>query len=75
MTTPDASFPIGRFDRQMPITAQLRQAAIAEIAALPGRLRVAVAAEQVLVGPKVAQPVGAGARGVGDLPQYNCVGL
>ncbi|MGE0257020.1 MAG: YfiT family bacillithiol transferase [Alphaproteobacteria bacterium] len=41
--TPDPSFPIGRFDRQATITAALRQSAIADIAALPGRLRVAVA--------------------------------
>ncbi|MGE3403742.1 MAG: DinB family protein, partial [Vicinamibacterales bacterium] len=41
--TSDPSFPIGRFDRQATITAALRQSAIADIAALPGRLRVAVA--------------------------------
>jgi uncharacterized damage-inducible protein DinB len=41
--TPDPSFPIGRFDRQAAITPALRQSAIADIAELPGRLRVALA--------------------------------
>jgi len=47
MTTPaspaDPSFPLGRFDRQATITPALRRSAIADIAALPGLLRVAVA--------------------------------
>ena len=43
MAPTDSSYPVGRFDRQAPITAALRQAAITDIATLPGHLRVAVA--------------------------------
>lgn len=39
----DLRFPIGKFDAAAPITAESRAAAIAEIAALPQRLRAAVA--------------------------------
>jgi uncharacterized damage-inducible protein DinB len=41
--TADLSFPIGRFDREAPISPDMRAAALREIAALPGHLRSAVA--------------------------------
>jgi hypothetical protein len=42
-TTVDLSFPLGRFDREAPITPQRRAEAIAHLAELPSRLRAAVA--------------------------------
>ena len=41
MTHP-LSFPIGEFDRAVPITIDMRQAAIQHIAELPARLRAAI---------------------------------
>lgn len=38
----DASFPIGRFDRQSTLTVASRATAIRDIAELPGRLRTAL---------------------------------
>ena len=41
--TVDLSYPVGRFDRSAPRTADSRRAAIEDIAALPARMRKAVA--------------------------------
>jgi len=41
--TVDLSFPVGRFDKTAPRTAETRRAAIEDIAALPTRIRTAVA--------------------------------
>lgn len=42
MTIADLSFPIGRFEREAPISADMRAAAVRELAELPGHLRAAV---------------------------------
>jgi hypothetical protein len=42
-TTADLSFPIGRFDREAPISPDMRAAAVKDIALLPAHLRAAVA--------------------------------
>lgn len=39
---PDLRYPVGKFDSALPVTAASRTAAIADIAALPTRLRAAV---------------------------------
>lgn len=39
---PDIRYPVGKFDSASPVTAESRAAAIADIAALPTRLRAAV---------------------------------
>ena len=41
--TPDLQYPIGRFTLAAPITDAIRQTAVQEIAALPARMRQAVA--------------------------------
>jgi hypothetical protein len=41
--TPDLRFPLGRFQRPATLTPAAREAAVAAIAATPGRLRAAVA--------------------------------
>ena len=41
--TPDLQYPIGRFSLASPITDSVRQTAVREIAALPARMRKAVA--------------------------------
>ncbi len=38
----DLRFPIGKFDKNVDVTAELRNQSIAEIAALPARIRTAV---------------------------------
>lgn len=40
---PDLRYPAGKFDSAAPITAESRAAAVADLAALPARLRAAVA--------------------------------
>jgi hypothetical protein len=40
--TVDLSYPVGRFDRHAPCTAESRRAAVDDIAALPARMREAV---------------------------------
>jgi uncharacterized damage-inducible protein DinB len=42
-TTPDLSYPVGRFEMPADVTPEMRGRAIEEIAALPSRLRDAVA--------------------------------
>jgi hypothetical protein len=42
MTSPDLRYPIGRFEMPATIIAERREAAIDDIAALPGRMRAAV---------------------------------
>ena len=39
--TNDLRYPVGTFDRTVPITSEMRDAGIAAIAALPARMRAA----------------------------------